>query len=512
MISLRPYQSEITDAIRSAYASGKRAPMVCLSTGGGKTTIFSYIAKNATAKNKTVFLLCHRAELTKQIAGTLARFGTHHQIIAPGPIVRQCQVEQFKGLGRSFVSGTAGAYVASVQTLIKRLDKYPNPDLIIVDEAHHLTEQSTWGRIVAAYPDAKILPVSATPCRLDGRGLGVGHGGFADDLINGPTMRELIDAGYLSPYRIFAPPTELDLSHVKKRMGDFAKDQLTEAMDKPVITGSAVEHYKKLTAGKRAIVFCVSVAHAEHVAAEFNAAGVVAESLDGTIDALERDARIKRFSDGKTLVLTSCEIVSEGFDLPAIEVAILLRPTASLALYLQQVGRALRVFEGKTEAIILDHVGNVLRHGLPDEEREWTLEGVTRRAKSKQDEEPDVKISTCDKCYAIHEPAPVCPVCGFVYPVKERKLEQTEGELKEIGADELEAMRRKQRALQGQAQSVEQMVAQGISRPRAVKILQAREVKNGLIGDVVALLDEHRKRTGMEVFRRSALRWVTFGR
>ena len=499
MISLRDYQAQLVDGVRAAYREGKRAPLVCLSTGGGKTTIFAYITAAATAKGSVVYLLCHRAELVKQIAMTLAKAECHHQVIAPGPIVRQCQVEQFKAHGRTHVRPGSLAIVASVQTLVRRLDAgtLPPPDLIVVDEAHHLTTDSTWGRIVSAFPAARLLPVTATPCRLDGKGLGVGAGGFADTIVMGPSMRELIERGYLSPYRIYAPPNALDLTGVRTRAGDYAKDQLASAVDKPGITGDAVAHYQRLTSGKRAVVFCVSVAHAQHVAHEFRSAGVPSEFLDGTMDAAERDKTIKRFEAGGTLVLTSCDIVSEGFDLPAIEVAILLRPTQSLALYLQQVGRALRLFPGKREAVILDHVGAVVTHGLPDEEREWSLDGVKKGKRAANDNEPGVdRISTCPKCFTIHLPAPVCPGCGHVYPPKARKLEQHDGELQELTADQLEAIRRQKRAMQGNAQTVEQLVAQGIGRFRAMKIIEAREAKQALVGRVMDALDAIRASTG----------------
>jgi len=500
-ISLRPYQNTAVTGVRQAYAAGKRAPLLVLPTGGGKTTIFSYVTSSAAAKGRCVYLIAHRAELVKQIAMTLAKFGTAHQIIAPPAIVRQCQVEQFKAFGGSFVKPEAKVFVASVQTLVKRLEQYPAPDLIVIDEAHHLTLESTWGRVVQAHPNAKLLPVTATPCRLDGKGLGVGVGGLADDLVMGPTMSELIEAGFLSPYRIFAPPNALDLTGVRSRMGDYAKDQLAEAVDKPSITGNSVEHYQRLTPGKRAVAFCVSVAHAQHVAAEFRGAGVPAEFLDGTLDALERDRIIKRFEAGETLVLSSCDIISEGFDLPAIEVAILLRPTQSLSLYIQQVGRALRTFEGKTEAVILDHVGAIKTHGLPDEEREWSLEGVKKKKRAANDNGPDdqeVKITTCTQCFTIHRPAPECPTCGHVYPIKERKVEQHEGELVELAAEQVEALRRQKRAMQGKAQTVEELIAtMNMGRAQATKIVQAREAKAALIGEIMDRLEAHRVATGI---------------
>lgn len=486
MIELRPYQSTAVDELRAAYASGRRTPLLVLPTGGGKTTIFGYVTHGAAAKGRCVYLVAHRAELVKQIAATLARFGTQHQIVAPGSVVRQAQVAQFKAHGKTYTHRNARVYVASVQTLVKRLDDLPPPDLIVVDEAHHLTMDSTWGRVVSAYPAAKLLPVTATPCRLDGKGLGLGAGGFADEIVTGPSMRELIDSGFLSPYRIFAPPNALDLSGVRTRAGDYAKDQLAVAVDKPTITGDAVAHYKRLATGKRAVAFCVSVSHAEHVAAEFRQAGVASEFLDGKMDAAEREKTIARFESGETLVLSSCDIVSEGFDLPAIEVAILLRPTESLSLYLQQVGRALRTFPGKECAIILDHVGAVARHGLPDEDRDWSLDGVQRRRRAANDNEPGVdRVHTCPKCFTVHLPAPRCPTCDHVYPVKERVVESTEGNLIEITGDQLEALRRQKRAEQSGAKTLDDLIAVGRSRGMkqpeawARHVLRARQAKYG---------------------------------
>ncbi len=496
-LKLRPYQSKLVSEIRQAYSEGYRAPLVCLSTGGGKTTIFAYVTSNAAAKGRSVFLLAHRAELVKQIADTLARFGCAHAIVAPGPIIRQCQVEQFKAYGKSFVDPGAKVLVCSAQTLVRRMDSIRlTPDLIVIDESHHLVSGNTWGNIIANYPSAKLLPVTATPIRVDGKGLGKNHGGFADTMVSGPSMRELIEGGFLSPYRIFAPPTALDMSGVKTRAGDYAKDDLANAVDKPVITGSAVEHYLKLASGKRAVAFCVSVEHAMHVAAQFRENGIPAEHLDGTMDAMERDRKIKAFSAGETLVLTSADLISEGFDLPAIEVAILLRPTQSLSLYLQQVGRALRTFPGKSEAIILDHVNSTMRHGLIDEEREWSLEGKKKSAKKQSDDEDDVKVKCCPECFAVHEPAPACPVCGHVYEIKAKKLEVVDGSLSEITKSQMEAMRKSRMIQQGKAQSVEALVAQGMSRFRAEKIIEARLAKQTLQQEIFDKLDKIMVKTG----------------
>lgn len=433
MIKLRDYQQQAVDGIRNSYRRGKKSPLLVLPTGGGKTTIFAYITTEAAKRGNVAFLLCHRAELVKQISMTLGAFGQEHQVIAPTAIVNQTRVAHFAAYGRSLIQAST-VYVASVQTLINKIDGlHHKPSLIVIDEAHHLTRESTWGRIIAAYPDARLLPVTATPCRLDGKGLGIAHAGYADDIIIGQTMSALIESGHLCDYRAYCPPSALDLSSVKTTAGDYNKSQLADAMDKPTITGDAVKHYHRLLSGKRAVVFCVSVAHAEHVAESFTLTGVRAESLDGTLSPDERAARIKRFTDGVTLVLTSCDVISEGFDLPAIEAAILLRPTKSLSLYLQQVGRALRPFPGKKEAVILDHVGALSRHGLPDSDREWTLDGAKKRGRKSGTDEPDVNIKTCPACYHVFESKlPACPACGLAVKVQAREIEQVDGQLEEI--------------------------------------------------------------------------------
>ena len=464
MINLRPYQSSIIEQVRAAYQHGKRAPLVVLPTGGGKTTIFAYVTNQTASRQKCVFLLCHRAELVKQISMTLAKFGCHHRIVAPPAIVNQCKAEHYKQIGQSMIDPVSRVYVASVQTLIKQMDKIPDkPDLIVIDEAHHLTTQSTWGKVIARYPAARLLPVTATPCRLDGKGLGVAHGGLADDIVIGETMANLIESGYLSPYRAFCPPNQLDLNSIKKTAGDYNKAELADAMDKPTITGDAVKHYRKLASGKRAIVFCVSVDHAEHVAATFNESGVPAASLDGTMSPELRDATIKRFERGEILVLTSCDVVSEGFDLPAIEVAILLRPTQSLSLYLQQVGRALRVFTDKKEAIILDHVGAIARHGLPDTEHDWSLEGKKKGKRKASDDGPAVSINTCLDCYAIFSKLiKTCPCCGWKLPEPVgRQIEYEDGELVEIDANAIKAQRKEENR---KAKTLPELIALGHSR------------------------------------------------
>jgi superfamily II DNA or RNA helicase len=264
--------------------------------------------------------------------------------------------------------------VASVQTLARRLGKTRiNPALIIIDEAHHACAGS-WRNILSAFPRARLLGVTATPCRLDGQGLGKSSGGYFDRLIQGPSVRELINAGHLAQPIVYAPPVGADFSGVHVRMGDYVAEEQAAALDKPTITGCAIDHYRRICPGVPAIAFCASVKHAEHVAEQFDAAGFPAVSLDGTLDSKTRKHRIAALANGQIKILTSCEIISEGTDIPVVTACIMLRRTMSTGLYLQQAGRCLRPHPQKTNSIILDHVGNVFQHGFPDDDREWALD------------------------------------------------------------------------------------------------------------------------------------------
>jgi superfamily II DNA or RNA helicase len=355
--------------------------------------------------------------------------------------------------------------VASVQTIARRLSAIDwQPDLIIIDEAHHATA-GQWDRILQHWPSAYRLGVTATPCRLDGRGL---RSAF-DHLVLGPSVAELIDTGYLSHSRIYAPPLVADLSGIRTRAGDYANDQAAAAMDRPTVTGDAIAHYQRLAAGQQAIAFCCNIAHAESVCAAFLAAGIRAVLLLGT--TTDRDQVVADFGAGLVQVLVTVDVVSEGFDVPAASVAILLRPTKSLGLYLQQVGRVLRPAPGKQVALILDHVGNVTRHGFPDDHRDWTLDdGIRRTAGTAA---PSVR--TCPECYAAFKPQPICPVCGAqCAPITNRKIRQLAGELQELKRSEMRQARRKQ----GTARTLEQLLAlaneRGYSPGWAYRIFHAR--------------------------------------
>lgn len=421
MISLRPYQTEAVAAINAAFRSGHRRVLFVLPTGGGKTVVFTYIASRIAAANLRLLILVHRDELITQVSEALMRWGVYHGIIAGGR----------KG-------NVAPVQVCSVFTLARRLAgkhgeqlrDWLNPALIIVDEAHHAVAGS-WATVAAAFPRSRQLGVTATPIRLDGKGLAAQF----DYLVAGSKVSELIAGGHLVPAEVYAPPT-VDLSGVHTRMGDFDRKQLGAAMDKPKIYGSAVEHYQKYGKGMPGVAFCVNVAHAERAAEEYRRAGIPSVSVDGKLDTMERRRRVQGLADGSVKVLTSCDLISEGFDCPAIGVAILLRPTQSESLYLQQVGRALRPYAGKSHAIILDHVGNCMRHGLPTEDREWTLTHDKVKTKGGAGLGLAIpKYKQCLECYMITPASSlVCPR-GHVFPVADDTPEEVAGELQKVGAN-----------------------------------------------------------------------------
>lgn len=422
MIELRPYQVDLVDRIRGAFRRHKRVLAVA-PTGAGKTVVFSFVARTSSSRGKRVLIVAHRRELIRQASAKLTSTGVPHGIIAPG-----------------FTPNAEMVQVGSVQTLGRRLDKIGLFDLIVLDESHHAVA-GQWADLIATQPAAYVLGVTATPERLDGRGLGVSAGGCFDDMVIGPTIADLIADGYLTPSRVFAPISAPDLTGIATKGGDFDPSGLQNAMDVPSITGDSVAHYTKYAAGLPAIAFCVSVRHAAAVAAAFREAGWRAVEANGSTPAAERDAAIQGLATGATQVLCVCDLVSEGLDIPLVGAVILLRPTKSLGLYVQQVGRGLRPAPGKTHLIVLDHAGNTLRHGLPDMSHAWTLNGRKKRSR-KSDAEKGPAVKQCASCFLMN-PASArrCIECDAEFEGG-REVEVVDGDLAEIDASMLETLRR----------------------------------------------------------------------
>lgn len=465
--TLRDYQETDVQQLRAAFLQGYRAPLYVLPTGGGKTIVFCNIIENAAARGRRVMVLVHRKELLDQCSDKLYDIGVPHGLIRAGRVMTNEPIQ-----------------VASVDTLIRRLHLAQPPDLIIFDEAHHCIKGNKWGSVAAHFSQSFMLGVTATPIRTNGDGLGVNYQGYFDTIIQGPSIRRLIDQGWLSQPIIYAPPIGVDLAGVRVQAGDYMTADLEDRLDKVKITGDAVQHYKNICPGVPALAFCVSVKHAENVARAFNFNGIPAASIDGTLTNQQREHRIKSLAGGQIKVLTSCEIVSEGTDIPIVTAAILLRPTKSQCLFLQQSGRALRIHPEKKNSIILDHVSNTIRHGMVDEVRTWTL-APTKSEFERRDGNNDIeRVRQCRQCYAVYPLSrSACPQCGAIWIPDERKIEQEAGQLKQITPAEARIIieQRRKRQEVGRSKGLEDLKAlakrRGYKPGWAEHIWKARQKK-----------------------------------
>lgn len=396
MSALREYQVDLIERVRKSYRDGYRRPCIVLPCGGGKSIITAEIAKRATEKGNRVLFLVHRRELVEQIRQTFYDWGVDLYL---------CRVEM-------------------VQTACRRLHKMAEPQLIITDENHHCLATS-YRKIYDAFPGAQCLGVTATPTRLNGGGLG----DVNDTLVIGVTAKWLIQNGYLAPYDYFAPAVT-DLSGLRTQRGEYVTADVVSALDQSTIYGDVVGHYSKLASGSKAICYCSSVAHSKRMAERFCNAGIPAAHIDGDTEKGERARIVEQFRVGALMVLCNVDLISEGFDVPDCSCAILLRPTQSLTLYIQQAMRCMRHQPGK-RAIIIDHVGNYTRFGMPDDDREWTLDPKRKLKKMVADSD---KIRQCPECYFTFAYGPICPHCGYEFPKTERAEleEQPDAELTRI--------------------------------------------------------------------------------
>lgn len=386
-LTLRDYQIDIIRRTHESMRTHKR-PVVCLPTGSGKTVLFAWMADQTQRKQNTVWFLVHRRELMEQTIDTFDRFQIPRDRI----------------------------YIGMVATVANHPDKWPKPDLIIFDEGHHAAA-TTWGRIIERFPDAWIIGLTATPCRLDGKPLN----SIYDDLIVGITPTELIQMGYLSRYRYFAPAVA-DLSGLKRKGAEFDQDQAAEMLMKRAVFGDVIEHWRKYADGLQTIVYCSSIKHSQATAEAFLADGINAVHFDGTTPAAERQDIVAEFRAGNIKVLCNVDLVGEGFDVPDCWCCVLLRPTTSLGLFIQQAGRALRPQPDKT-AIVLDHVGNYTRFGLPDDPREWSMESTVKPG-PEYGKDGKLMVRVCQMCYYTFKSGPdCCPKCGAPIAMTRKEIE-----------------------------------------------------------------------------------------
>lgn len=427
MIELRDYQIDIRNKIYESMKNGYHRPLVAAPCGSGKTILFCDIAARTQAKNKKVIILIHRIELMEQ---TLRTFLDSHVPLK-----------------------TIEVYM--VITYANRLVDHKKPDLIITDEAH-FSMANTWRKIYNHFPDVYVIGFTGSPVRLDGKPLGDVY----DCLIETISIKELTRLGYLAPYRYFAPAVA-DLSALKKKGSDYDQDQAAEILMQRAVYGDVLRTYHELAEGKKTVIYCTTVKHSQAIAEEFRLAGYRSEHIDGTTPVNERTDIVNRFRSGETMILSNCDIVSCGFDLPDIECCIMLRPTASVALFVQQSGRALRPLEGKT-AIILDHVNNVGRFGLPDDPRQWSLDSVIKPT-DPYDETGKLTVRTCLNCFACYPSTmSACPQCGAAYV-------STKDEIKNIKSIKLEEIK------QGRRESAMNRIGQSmdIKKCRTLQEFQA---------------------------------------
>jgi len=405
-VNLRPYQDELIIGARQHFRAGRKRVLLQLATGGGKTATASRMLRNAVERGRRAWFNVHRRELATQVASALTKEGIEYGLIMP----------------KARVNLDALVQINSIPTLVNRFDRLPPPDLMVFDECHHVAAGS-WSVIANAFPDAYQLGLSATPQRLDGAGLGE----YFDAMVCGPSVSWLIENGYLCEFRLYSPQT-IDRSKIGKLAGEFRNDQSSALMSDPKIVGNVISHYKQHSPGSRGLAFCTSVKTSHAYAARFTEHGIPSVHIDGKTDDGVRDKIMADFAAGHIRVLCNVDLFGEGYDCPALETVMLLRPTMSLAMYLQQIGRALRPSPGKAYATILDHVGNSDFHGDPDIDREWKL--TTGKASKKSDEVPSPRV--CSACYAHNRAgAARCKVCGSLFPVQGREVDEVEGQLEE---------------------------------------------------------------------------------
>lgn len=393
-MKLYPHQQALVDEARQAFRDGFKSPCIVSPCGSGKSVIIGEIARLTAENHKEILFLVHRKELKEQIYATFERSRVDMRFVTLG----------------------------MVQTVVRRMHAMKPPSLIITDENHHALANS-YRKIYQHFKDSLLLGFTATPVRLNMGGLG----DVNDKLILGPTPRWLIENNYLSPYHYYAP-TIIDTSKLKTSHGEFVVRDIE--MNR-LIYGDVIRYYRQLADGEQAICYCSSIAHSEEMAARFREAGISAVHFDSNTPKAERARIVRAFREKQIRILTNVDLIGEGFDVPDCSTVILLRPTKSLSLYIQQSMRGMRYRPGKT-SIIIDHVGNVERFGLPDLERAWKLDP---KKDANKDEEDAVKIKTCPACFAV-VPKQVmrCTECGFEFIAEEPRgdVKEVDGELKEF--------------------------------------------------------------------------------
>lgn len=438
---LRDYQRDLYEKTVTEMATGHRRVLVVAPCGAGKSYLFAEMVRRTRGE---VLILTHRLELKQQ----------HEQLLSD--------------------LGITNARVAMVLTEANRLGVASQPALIISDEAH-LSRSSSWMKVLDYY-NTWTVGLTATPCRLDGKPLGDCY----DALVVGVDTRWLIDHQRLAPYEYYAP-TLVDTTGLRTVAGDYVVSDLERLMNERAIYGDVIESYRRIAPGERSICYCVSVKHAQETAQAFNDAGIRAEYLSSGTPARERRHIMESFRAGNIQVLCNVGIIAEGVSIDEVSCCMLLRATESVALGIQQMMRCMRYLPGKT-AKILDFVGNYLRVGLPDDDREWSLDKPVKKRRD-MDENGNFYIRCCPECYMTFPTAPICPFCGTEYPLHPREIQAKQDiELQRISAEEAERVaeaKKKSRIEQGRANTFEELVRLGKQRGYKNPAFWAAQVMRG---------------------------------
>lgn len=512
---LRDFQIVACANIEREWAAGNRGVVFVAPTGSGKTVCLSEMISRAVARGEKVIAVAHRQELVSQISCTIAKYGIQHRILTRSleEGIRKAHRDAF---GKSFVNPHADVAVVGVKSLIGMSpdDKFIREvRLLVIDEAHHVTESNEWGKAVAMMrDDCKLLLPTATPLRGDKKGLGVGHGGVAHAMVLAPQMRQIIDMGFLLDYEVYCPTVSrlhVEGLAISSTTGDYSQKQLAEEVTRAQIVGDTVQAYLKFGQGAKAVVFNVTVEQAEATAAAFREAGIPAEALSAKTDKATRNGINGRLRSGETRVVCNVDVLGEGYDVSDLRVCILARPTASFGLYTQQFGRVLRLAlpEGismgeygdlppdvrkailaecdKPTGIIIDQVGNVERLGLPDAARTWTLTQSTKG--TKKESGGAIPLVHCPKCFRPYEKIdPCCPYCGEPKAMpKARTLpEEVDGDFAKLDPEVLAAMR-------GDIEKFDAIYESNQFLPRAANArnMRSNQLKHGAQGKLRAAMD-----------------------
>jgi DNA repair protein RadD len=408
-VQLRLYQETDLGKVR-VFLRQHRSVLLVQPTGAGKGTLATHVVNTAVSRGYRVLFLVNRRTLVRDMSHRLDKLGIDHGIIMGDDPRRRPELS---------------THIASIDTLHRR-EEIPEAHLLILDEAHFCVTD-TWSRVIARYPEAKILGMTATPTRLDGRGLGE----LFNVMVQGPQVQELIQMKHLVPSRLIQPPGGPNVSGVRMVAGEFNNRALAEVCDVKTVVGNVVEHWKKYASDRKTVSFGVNRRHAQHIAEEFRCQGIDCAYVDGETPDDERDRVWHDLDHGGLRVVSSVGIVSYGWDHPVVSCVVGARPTASLGLWLQQVGRGSRPHpeSGKSDLLILDHAGNTQRLDvLYEDDRNWSLDGKALKEKSRSQ-----PVTTCRECFASFASGPhYCPYCGAALQKgKPREIRHVAGELEE---------------------------------------------------------------------------------